>query len=252
MKIEFLYNLYSYLSDYLLTWWPWLSFWSDSFIIQIFIVYCLFAILFSTNIYYTLFYFFLLIAYFGLFLALYQMELFSGFLWLVECVVVFIFLLLLFFLKTPGTVNKIHFKLYTVTYLGLALSLIFIFWLLIQNDFLEEDKSVYFNCYDLWDDFYEANMNTNINDFVCFMISFYILNSFEFLVLGMMILVASIICVNLNRFNKQPKISNVDVFLKLFNFFKNSIDFVFLRQQNLNEQESSPAGTKIFKKKSKL
>jgi len=171
---------------------------------------------------------------------------------LVECVVVFIFLLLLFFLKTIGTVNKINFKLYTIMYLGLGLSLFFIFLLLIQNDFLEEDKSIYFNYYEAWDDFYEANTNTNINDFVCFMVSFYVINSFEFLLLALLILVASIICVNLNRFNKQPKITNTDVFLKLFNFFKNSIDFVFLRQQNLVDQESNPAGTKIFKKKSKL
>ncbi len=142
--------------------------------------------------------------------------------------------------------------MYTLIYLGLSLSLICIFILLVQNDFLEEDKSVYFNYYDVVDDFYEANNNSNINDFVCFMISFYILNSFEFLTLASLILVASIICVNLNRFNKQPKISNVDVFLKLFNFFKSSIDFVFLRQQNLTDQESSPAGTKIFRKKMKL
>lgn len=180
------------------------------------------------------------------------MELFSGFLWLVECVVIFIFLLLLFFLKTVGTINKINFKVYTYVYLGLILALIFILILLVHNDFLEEDKSVYFNCYDIWDDFYEANINTNVNDFVAFMIGFYILNSFEFLIVAILILVASIICVNLNRFNKQPKLQNIDVFLKLFNFFKNSIDFVFLRQQNLNDQESSPSGTKIFKKKNNL
>lgn len=250
--IEFFVNFYDYLSNYALTWWPWLSFWSDVFILQLFILYCVFAIYFSTNVYYTLFYFFLLIMYFGLFLAIYQMELFSGFLWLVECVVIFIFLLLLFFLKTVGTLNKINFKLYFYTYSIISISVISILFLLIQSDFLENSQSVYFNYYDIWDDFYEANINTNINDFVAFMISFYVLNSFEFIVTGLLILVASIICVNLNKFNKQPKITNVDVFLKIFNFFKNSIDFVFLRQQNLNDQESSPAGTKIFKKKSKL
>jgi hypothetical protein len=142
--------------------------------------------------------------------------------------------------------------MYTFIYVGLSISLIFIFLLLIQNDFLEDDYVVYFNFYELNDDFYEANLNTNINDFISFMISFYILNSFEFLCLASLILIASIICVNLNRFNKQPKVTNIDVFLKLFNFFKNAVDFVFLRQQNLNDQESSPSSTKIFTKKSKL
>ena len=130
--------------------------------------------------------------------------------------------------------------------------LVSVFLILIQNDFLEDTSVVYLNVYDNWDDLYEANINSNINDFVAFMIGFYILNSFEFIVVALLILVASIICVNLNKFNKQPKIQNVDIFLKLFNFFKNSIDFVFLRQQNLNDQESAPTSTKIFKKKSNL
>jgi hypothetical protein len=67
-----------------------------------------------------------------------------------------------------------------------------------------------------------------------------------------MILVGSIVCVNLNKTIKTNKIQNFDELLTIFNFFKTNLNFVFMRQQNLIDQESQPTGTRIFKKKTKL
>jgi hypothetical protein len=44
----------------------------------------------------------------------------------------------------------------------------------------------------------------------------------------------------------------MDDFLKIFNFFKNSINFIFLRQQNLKDQADATSSTRIFKKKNKI
>ena len=54
--------------------------------------------------------------------------------------------------------------------------------------------------------------------------------------MGLILLVASIVCVNLNKFNKKFKLTNIMCF-NIFNFFKDCVDFVFLRKQNLTDQE---------------
>lgn len=246
--MDFLRNI----SVIVLEWWPWLNLWSDSFFIQLAIVYTLFLIFFSKNIFYVTFYFFLLMLYFGLFLCLYQIELFTGFLWLAECVVIFVFLLFLFFLKTVGTWNRLKIQIYSYTYLGVFLGFIFLIFGFSYPNYIEHFIPTELNIIDMWDDYYEALNNTNVNDLVAFLISYYTFNSFELIIVGIIILIASLVCVNLNRILKNTKIQNIGVFLQMFNFFKDLVSSFFLRQQNMVDQESQVEGTRFFSKKYKL
>lgn len=237
------------ITSFIVDWWPWLNVWSDFFFIQLLIVYTLFLIYYSANIYYVLFYFFLLCFYFGLFLCIYQVELFAGFLWLAECVIIFALFLLFFFLKTVGTFSKLlkNNRLYKFGILVL-ISFIFIFQP-ININYSESYMSPNLNLTDYWDNYYEALSNTNINDFIVFLVSYYTLNSNVLVLLIFMILIASVICVNLSKITRDNKLQNFDSLLKLFSFFKNSVFFIFMRQQSMVDQENQPVGTRIFKKK---
>ena len=233
----------------ILEWTPWLNLWSDSFILQFFIIYALYLIFFSKNIFYVVFYFFLVTFFFGLFLSLYQLELFSGFLWLSVCVVMFSFLLLLFFLKTPGTFSRISVKNVAFSFAGVILLFVVVLFFETYPTNVEHFLPVQLNNIDLFDDYYEALNNCNINDFTAFLVSYYGCNSYALISMGFLILVASIICVNLNKNIKSGRVQNISVFLLLHEFFRSNLEFTFMRQQNLTNQLNQIAASRIFKKK---
>lgn len=110
----------------------------------------------------------------------------------------------------------------------------------------------YLNDIFYYDDFYEALTNTNINDFVSFLISYYMINSFNLILLGFIILIISIVCVNLNKFTKITRVQHTSEFLNIFDFFKSIVAFNIIRQQNLVDQEASTPSSRIFKKKLNL
>lgn len=116
-----------------------------------------------------------------------------------------------------------------------------------QHNFLESHAGVVLNTLDLWDDYYEALGNTNINDLVSFFLSYYSTNAPILVLMGFLILIGSVICVNLNRLLKASRVQNFDSFLKMFDFFKNSVSSVFMRQQNLNDQNLQISSTRVFK-----
>ena len=80
---------------------------------------------------------------FGLFLSLFNMDLFTAFLWLTECVIVFISILFLFYLNVYGNVNKINLIIYSYKYFGVYLGFIFlinqfVFNYTLENFFINE------------------------------------------------------------------------------------------------------------------
>jgi len=233
----------------LINWWPWLNLLSDSFLVQFLLIYTLYIFYISKNIFYSVFYFFLAILFFGLVLCLYQVELFVGFLWLVECVVVFALFLLLFFFKTTGTWSNLFSHVYYYIYGGISLIILCIIYYSVSISFLENTACILLNFTDFWDNYYEALKNSNINDFTGFLISYYTYNSLELIIMGFLILIASLICVNLNKIVQKTRIQNTDDFLKIFNFFKNFVNFIFMRQQNLTNQAAQIPTSRIFKKK---
>ena len=88
-----------------------------------------------------------------------------------------------------------------------------------------------------------------MNDLFSLFVSYYYINSFEFVVVGLLLLFISLVCVNLNKFSKNFKLNNYYSLFTLFDFFNDFINFFFLRKQNLLDQTMHFASTIIFKKK---
>jgi hypothetical protein len=180
----------------------------------------------------------------GICLSVLQAELFAAFLWLIECSVLFVFLLLLFFLNVKNiyvNINKFFFKT-IITYL-------FIFYIIINNTYVLTDFYFNVSLFFIIDNYYEAVFNTIQNDLFVFFLSYYLLNSFEFIIVGVLLLVGSMVCVNIYLFNKNVRTQNNNSFFKVFNFFLDFSSFFFLRNQNLIKQGNNKASLKIYKKK---
>lgn len=238
-----------WLSLNILNWWPWASFNFEHFIFQFSIIFFLYLFLSSLNIYFSLFYLFIFFFFLGCFLSFFNLELFTAFLWLTECVVIFISILLLFYLNVHGNFQKKNIIILSFKYFGVVFSFI-----LFISNFVHLNESEFFlpielNFHYLWDDYYESLWNRRMNDLFGLYISYYILNSFEFLCIGFILLIGSVICVNFNKLNKGLKSRGYFELLVIFDFFNDFVKFFFMRKQNLVDQTIKPASTKHFKKK---
>lgn len=235
--------------DFINFWWPWLNLINESFLIQFLIIYSLYLIYSTSNLYFLLFYVFILFFYFGLFLAIYNLELFTAFLWLTECVIVFVSILFLFYLNVYGNVNKLNINIFSFKYYGIFFSFFLVSFIYINPSEMEFFLPNELNSIILWDDYYESLFNTKMNDLFGLYLSYYLINSFEFIVIGLLLLIASVVCVNLNKFNRNIKANNYYDLISLFDFFEDFVKFLFMRKQNLVDQSISSTSTKVFKKK---
>lgn len=77
------------------------------------------------------------------------------------------------------------------------------------------------------------------------------MNSVEFIIIGLVLLVGSLICVQLNKFIKTNKTLSYVSFFDIFDYFKDISKILFLRKQNLVDQILSPSSTRSYKKKIK-
>ena len=234
------------LNTIIIQWWPWLNLWSDLLFIQFFIVWTLFYIFFYKNVYYTLLYTFINFFLMGLYLSIFHIELFTAFLWLVECSVLFVFLLLLFFLNIKAN------YIYTYSNFYNYLILLFLFtYLVLINHYSESDCNsiIDISFYGLLDNYYESLFNPITNDLFGFFLSYYFINGVEFIFIGFLLLIGSVVCVNLYQMNKNVRVQSYNSFISIFNFFNDFSSFFFLRKQNLIKQGNTKASLKIFKKK---
>lgn len=223
-------------------------FFIENLIIQLFIVYLIFLLYYNNNLYYTLLYVFIEIVIFGLFICFYQLELFAGFLWVTEFSIVFIAIILLFYLNIDGlhlkyvnNVNNVKFYIPTIT----------LFLLLFNYDSYSELElflPLEFSYIDYYDDYYEAKNNYIMNDFTPLTISYYFINSAEFTMIGILLLIGSIACVNLYKSNKNYSIIKQSDILDIFKFFKDFINFNFIKKQNLNKQTNAKHGLRSMYK----
>lgn len=110
--------------------------------------------------------------------------------------------------------------------------------------------SIHVNIYqnNLIDNFYEILFNFLLNDLYGFSVSYYTINFIEFIIVGFLLLLGSVVCVNLNQVGKNINNYNYCEFFTKFKFFVNLLPFVFLRKQNLINQSNSKSFIKIFKK----
>jgi len=203
-------------------------------------------IYFYKNIYYILLYTFINFFLIGVYLAIFQIELFTAFLWLVECSVLFVFLLLLFYFNVKGSYS------YSYSYIYSYIILLLLFFYYISINMYSESNTnfiVDLSFYGLIDNYYESIFNPINNDLFGFSISYYLINGVEFIFIGFLLLIGSVICVNLYQMNKNIRTQNYDSFLTIFNFFTDFSSFLFFRKQNLTKQGNTKASLKIFKKK---
>lgn len=220
-----------------------INFYFDVFFLQFILIYILYLFISASNIYYNLIYLFLQICYFGLVLSLFQMELFTGFLWVTELTILFIFLILCFYLNSEGTIQKN--ETFYVTYFYFIIVIFFF-----NNFFSIELKELnIYNFVDLWDDYYESLDNSLMTDFFGLFLVYYEFNSLFTFLIFFLLFIGSIVCVVLSKLSYLNKKKNVGNYLSLFNFFLSSLSFFFYRKQNLSKQTLSTSSTKIFKKK---
>lgn len=88
-----------------------------------------------------------------------------------------------------------------------------------------------------------------MNDFMALTLAYYSLNSIEFILVGYLLLMGSVLCVALNKIQKNSKINGNFEFLNFFNFFSSFLNYSFLRKQSLNEQATYQPSLRLFKKK---
>ena len=244
--MDFLHNFFYNIVFLINSWWPWISLWDDIFIIQFFIIWTYIYIYSYKNIYYTLLYTFINFFLIGVYLSIFQIELFSAFLWLVECSVLFVFLLLLFFLNIKGTYSYTFNTTYSYLFV-----LLFILYTVLISQYSDTDSNSILDMsfYGLIDNYYESIYNNVNNDLFGFSISYYFLNGVEFIFIGFLLLIGSVICVNLYQMNKNIRAQSYANYLSVFNFFTDFTSFLFLRKQNLIKQGNNKASLKVFKKK---
>jgi len=225
-------------------WWFWVGVFNDIFFIQYFVICtCVFMYIYG-NIYYTTGYVFLNFFLLGVYLAVFQLELFTAFLWLVECSVIFVFLLFLFYFNVKGVFNYIFVRFY------LLLPLVVYVFVCVFN-LLDSASTTtpLLPLYTVVENYYEAFINNSNNDLLVFAISYYVLNFVEFLIIGFILLVGSVVCVNLYQMCKNIRTQSYFNFLINFNFLFDFSSFYFLRRQSLIKQGFTKAALKFFKKK---
>lgn len=237
-------------SNFINIWFPWFDLFNLSVFLQFVLIYCLYGIFVSNNLYYVLFYMILQIFFFGFTLSIFQLEIFTAFLWLTEVVVILVCLFILFNTTPSGNINKLL-QNYTNMHYSSILTIVFVLTLNYSSWILPEYAIDNFllSSY-LWDDFYEAVNNQNMNDLYGIFLSFYWLNSVEFIIIGIVLLIGSLICVQLNKFLKSNKTLNYISFFEIYDFFKDLSKSLFLRKQNLTNQGFTKPTTRTFNKKS--
>ena len=88
-----------------------------------------------------------------------------------------------------------------------------------------------------------------MNEFTQLLLSYYSFNSLGFLIIGVILLIGSVVCVNLFKVNKNYRLYSYNSFFSFFSFFLDTINYNFIRKQNLHNQNISVPSTRIFKKK---
>lgn len=227
----------------------WLYDWcfSDVFWLQFFILYNFKLLITSKNTYYSLLYLFVELILLGIFICLYQMELFSGFLWVAEGTVLLVFLILLIYLNAEGF-ERSNFLLtswmgwFIVLCVCVVGGLVNVAQVELQGYFITEYVVI-------WDDFYEALNNQNMNDFSLLFISYYNVNSFEFVLFAILLFVGTMVCVCVFKSIYTYKHIHLAHFFLTLDLFQHKIYYNFLRQQNLHKQGMMPASSRIMRKK---
>lgn len=182
---------------------------------------------------------FIIFLWLGVFLCFYNVELFTGFLWVVELTVVFIIILFLFFFNFSGELKNSRFFFFRF------IAVIFFFFF---DDVSSMPELLNFNFF--FDDFYESKTYLGLNDICSLFLSYYAFNGFLLFVFGFLIFLTSIICVGVLRAARGGLVLAAADSLAVYSFFRDLLNFEFLRKQNLFYQNLRKPTTRLVKKNS--
>lgn len=250
-KYNFLNNIYIYIKNInflneldILT--P--VFFIENLIIQFFTLYLIYLLIVNNNLYYILLYVFLEIVLCGIFICLYQLELFTGFLWVAEFTIIFIAVILLFYLNIDGLSIKYNININSILYFIPSLLMFVLYYSFDLFSEMELYIPLELSFIDFYDNYYESFSNNILNDFTALTISYYLINSAEFISIGLLLLIGSVVCINLYKSNKNYSIVKQANVLNMFDFFKDYINFSFIRKQDLNKQTTAVVSLRSIKK----
>ena len=218
-----------------------LNFSVEYIFIQLLIIILVVLLLITLNLFYSLLYLLLLIFFFGIILCFCNNELTAGFLWVNELIVIFVLLLLLLYINFSGETKKIFF---TNFFFYSFIIIVFLFILDYDTSF-EEDFLLILYSDIIWFDYYEALNNFHTNDFFGFFLSYYTFNNILILILGLILFYGSIVCVLLFRLIKVVKFNNVNNFFDILKFSQSFLYSIFMRKQDLFDQNSFLVGVKM-------
>lgn len=225
-------------------WFPWLNFYSEVVLLQVTMIVALYMFLSSTNLYYLTIYMLLNIFLSGIFLAFYNLEVLTGFLFVVEITAFFIIILFLLTLNFEGSLLN---KSKNFMVFSFALLAVYLFFLTI---FTRHHGIAFLNAVNCWDDYYEALSNEIMNDIFGLYLSYYSFNSPLFFLFACLIFFATLVCISLLRAIRVHSQENIISMEYIFKFFKDLVGFDFLRKQNMSQQNKRKSVTRIvrFKK----
>ncbi len=217
----------------------------ENVLLQVVLLLNLVIFFFIKNTFYVLFFFTTFVFLLGLFIGFYQMELFTGFLYVLEITAIFILLIVLFYFNFKGTSNEDVQRQPTSYYIILIGVFIGPTWYSEKEWFLPSS----FVNYDLFDDYYEALNNSHTNDLIGLFTSYYFVNSYELLIVGTLLFLGSIACVVLFNLIGLTKASSRNTIKTTARFIINILDLYILRRQNLAKQSNTKPGLRVFKNK---
>ncbi len=228
--LDFFYNVVS--------WTPWTSFFSECAAIQLGLLFSLFFFNQSKTLFYSVIYMSLIFLWLGVFLSYYNLELFTGFLFVIELTVIFIIILFLFFFNFSGELrnSRVFFYKFVIIFFS------FFFF----DEFSAKLQLLNFNFF--FDNFYESQAVCIVNDLHSLFLSYYFFNGFLLFIFGFLVFLTSIICVNLLRASKVSAVAAASAALRIYDFFYDLLSFEFLRKQNLFFQNLRRPNSRIIKR----
>ncbi len=219
---------------------PWTNFYSECALVQLGLFISFFFFNQAKTLFYAIVYMFSIFLWIGVFLCYYNVELFTGFLWVIELTVFFIIILFLFFFNFSGDLK--HSKNFFWKFIFLFL----IFFNFFFDDFSLKAELLNFNFF--FDDFYEALNNHVLNDIHALFLSYYLFNSTLLFIFGFLIFLTTIVCISLLRAARNTVLATIGSLLSVYSFFLDLLNFEFLRKQNLFFQNLRKPVNRLVKK----
>jgi hypothetical protein len=90
-----------------------------------------------------------------------------------------------------------------------------------------------FRTHNLWDDYYQAVNQSVMNDFAGLFISYYLVHSLEFIIIGFILFIGSVGCIALYSILGFSKRVTYNLLINFISSFNKIYNVLFMRKQNM-------------------